>query len=145
MSRQQLEILDRQIDAAKAQLSELTDQRIEVLRRLRAADDRVWSIARYVAECLGVDIRDVMGQSRRQSVILARTIVWMVLRECSPMSFMEIGLAFDDRDHTTILQVLQNRRKQILDEPDLRSVYDAATRRAQLLWNPEPQQEVAAA
>lgn len=145
MSPQQLEILDRQIDAAKAQLNELTSQRMDAIRELRATDDRVWTIARYVAECFGVDIRDVMGQSRRQSVIFARTIVWMVLRDCSPMSFMEIGLAFDGRDHTTILQVIQHRRDQILSESDLRSVYEAAIRRARELWCLQPQGEATAA
>lgn len=72
------------------------------------------SIQGEVARAFGVDVEDILGRSRTQTVALARAMAMHLVRELTVFSYPEIGEAFD-RNHTTVIMAVR-RFKSILKE-----------------------------
>lgn len=67
-------------------------------------------VLRKVSAATGVEIQDILGQSRQKKIAQARIAVYRELRAMG-YSFPEIGAAMS-RDHTTVLRTLQNSGKK---------------------------------
>jgi hypothetical protein len=63
---------------------------------------------------LGFTYGDVIGTSRMRDVTLARQIImWLVRKNYPQKSFPDIGRAFGDRDHTTVLHAVRKIEKML--------------------------------
>jgi chromosomal replication initiator protein len=60
-------------------------------------------IAKLVAKQFQVKLSDLLGPSRRQSVVRARGVAIYLARVLLRLSLEEIGRYFGRRDHTTVL------------------------------------------
>lgn len=60
-------------------------------------------IAKVVARHSHVKLSDLLGPSRRQTVVRARGVAFFLARTMLGLSFEEIGHYFGRRDHTTVL------------------------------------------
>ena len=70
-------------------------------RKSHAVTDRI--IIQTVADYYGIDVDDLIGPSRRRDLAVPRQIAMYLTREMTTMSLPKIGMAFGNRDHTTVI------------------------------------------
>ena len=78
----------------------------EVLQDLFSIQDRlvtVENIQKTVADYFRLRVSDLTSKRRSRSIVRPRHIAMALARELTNRSFPEIGTAFGDRDHTTVL------------------------------------------
>ena len=73
-----------------------------------------------VAKYFQIEIADLKGKSREQSLVLARQIAMFILREDSQMNLTTIGLLFGGRDHTTVLHGIRKIQTDAATNQNLR-------------------------
>ena len=67
---------------------------------------------RCAAQYYDLSDADILGQSRRSTISLARKMACMLMRDIGSMSYDSIGHALD-RDHTTILYLVKSAQDLI--------------------------------
>ena len=78
----------------------------KALQDLFSIQDRlvtIENIQKTVAEYFRIRISDLNSKRRYRSIVRPRQIAMALARELTNRSFPEIGVAFGDRDHTTVL------------------------------------------
>ena len=78
----------------------------DVLQDLFSIQDRlvtVENIQKTVADYFRIRVSDLNSKRRYRSIVRPRQIAMALARELTNRSFPEIGAAFGDRDHTTVL------------------------------------------
>ena len=75
------------------------------------------SIIEYIAKYFALDSEVLQGQSRGRDVVNARQIAMYLIRRMTNLSLNDIGKAFGDRDHTTVLHSLDKVEKQMRSDP----------------------------
>ncbi len=74
------------------------------------------------AEMFGFPVEQLIGGSRRRPLVDARQIAMYVTRNMTELSFPDIGKAFGNRDHTTVMHAVRKieahmgERRQIFDK-----------------------------
>jgi len=66
-----------------------------------------------VAEMYHVAIHDLLGYSRAYHIARPRQLLYVRLRDETPLSYEQIGLLIGDRHHTTIMHGEQIARQRI--------------------------------
>ena len=61
------------------------------------------SIRDVVAKYYGIPIKELMGKKRSRQIARPRQMAMALIRELTQDSFPEIGQAFGERDHTTVM------------------------------------------
>lgn len=135
-SVRELEGMLIQIEAVRTLLPELggdeggTDRRVGVLlvRKALGLSEQaptprtakrpipVSAILESVCECVGAPIAEVMGKSRHQRVVLARSMASYLARRLTTMSFPEIARAMGRPNHSTIITA-QKRLEREMSTP----------------------------
>ncbi|MDE2823336.1 MAG: chromosomal replication initiator protein DnaA, partial [Chloroflexota bacterium] len=85
-----------------------------VLQDLFSIQDRlvtVENIQKTVADYFRLRVSDLTSKRRSRSVVRPRQIAMALARELTNRSFPEIGTAFGDRDHTTVLYACRKVEK----------------------------------
>ncbi|MCY4454276.1 MAG: chromosomal replication initiator protein DnaA [Immundisolibacterales bacterium] len=78
----------------------------DVLGDLFSIQDRlvtIENIQKTVAEYFRIRVSDLNSKRRHRSIVRPRQVAMALARELTNRSFPEIGAAFGDRDHTTVL------------------------------------------
>ena len=109
-------------------LSELTGKEldIELVEELLGSSDTnsyfadPEQIILKVAKYFQIEIADLKGKSREQSLVIARQIAMFILREDSQMNLTTIGLLFGCRDHTTVLHGIRKIQTDAATNQNLR-------------------------
>jgi chromosomal replication initiator protein len=86
----------------------------------RAPDLSVTGIIAAVADYYGLDVEDILGQSRTRKVARPRQLVMYLAREETDSSLPQIGRQLGDRDHTTVLYGCEKIEELLEVEPSLR-------------------------
>jgi len=79
-------------------------------------------IIMLTSELFGFDIEQLTGGSRRRPLVDARQVAMYVTRNTTELSFPDIGKAFGNRDHTTVMHACRKvegrmgERQQIFDK-----------------------------
>ena len=101
----------------------------EVLQDLFSIQDRlvtIENIQKTVAEYFRIRVSDLTSKRRYRSIVRPRQIAMALARELTNRSFPEIGAAFGDRDHTTVLhscrKVDELRRSDAAVDTDYRNL-----------------------
>ncbi len=88
----------------------------------------VGTILEAASELFNIPVDQIIGGSRRRNLVDARQIAMYVTRNATDLSYPEIGRAFGDRDHTTVIHAVRKiehhmtERKEIFDQvQDLQS------------------------
>jgi len=74
------------------------------------------------AEMFSFDVEQITGGSRRRPLVDARQVAMYVTRNMTDLSFPDIGKAFGNRDHTTVMHAVRKiearmgERQQIFDK-----------------------------
>ena len=109
-------------------LSELTGKEldIELVEELLGSSDTnsyfadPEQIILKVAKYFQIEIADLKGKSREQSLVIARQIAMFILREDRQMNLTTIGLLFGGRDHTTVLHGIRKIQTDAATNQNLR-------------------------
>lgn len=107
-------LVNKPIDLAMAQdsLKELLEKKQH--RAITAA-----YIIQSVADFYGLKAEDITGPARRREIVVPRQIAIHLTRELTSLSLPQIGAAFGNRDHSTILHSLRLVEDAQKDSPDM--------------------------
>ncbi len=73
----------------------------------------VSQVAKTVCAELNVELSEVLGRGRHRLVVLARSMVALLSRELTTMSYPEIARALNRKNHSTIVTACQRLRRQM--------------------------------
>jgi chromosomal replication initiator protein len=96
--------------AGKA-LSQLKDTRKECATGLAG-------IARFVAKQFNYTVRDFRSAKRNKDLVIARHVAMYLMKQRTSFSLRDIGLFFERKDHTTVINAIhniENRQKKDMD------------------------------
>ena len=102
-------------DLAKRVLADLIDNTVK-------APVTVKSILEATSKLFDFTLEQITGGSRRRPLVDARQIAMYVTRNMTDLSYPEIGRAFGNRDHTTVIHAVRKiehhmtERKEIFDK-----------------------------
>jgi chromosomal replication initiator protein len=82
-----------------------------------ASPVRIETIQRVVAFKYSVDVKDLKGQQRTASVAMPRQLAMYLCCVMTDLSLKDIGRAFGNKDHTTVLHARDKMKKQIESDP----------------------------
>ena len=77
-----------------------------------------------VAKEFGVTQTAMRSKSRRQNVVLARSLAMLLFRRQTNLSLKAIGELFGGRDHTTVMHACKKINEQLPKDPKLKSQYE---------------------
>lgn len=112
-------LMGRHIDLefARNELTIVTPRRPEV----RSVED----IQRAVCGHFRITNTDLMSKDRHKSVAFARQVAMYLCRQRLKCSFPELGRAFGNRDHTTVMSAVRRVEKMIEDDPQVHAHLEA--------------------
>jgi len=96
---------------AKIHLKDLFDE--ETSRKISIPD-----IMQKVSEKYGISVDDLKSKSRHSRVVQPRFISMYIVRKLTEMTTSEIGREFGDRDHSTVLNAMNNVEKLMKEDQD---------------------------
>ena len=94
----------------------------DVITSTMRAPLTVDTILEAASELFNIPVDQIIGGSRRRNLVEARQIAMYVTRNATDLSYPEIGRAFGDRDHTTVIHAVRKiehhmtERKEIFDQ-----------------------------
>jgi len=104
----------------------------ETLRDLWRAQQQAISIAniqKAVADYYGLQLREMLGKKRTRSLARPRQMAMALAKELTEHSLPEIGVAFDGRDHTTVLHACRQIRHLMETDGKLHEDWDKLIRK----------------
>jgi len=105
------------IQHAKTHIKDLFDA--EVSKAITIND-----IMKKVSEKYDVTVDDLRAKGRHSKIVLPRFIAMYLVRKLTSLTTTEIGKEFGDRDHSTVLNAMNNVEKMIKDDPNLKEEID---------------------
>lgn len=94
----------------------------EVLVQPKARQINAQVVMQTISDYYGITVDDLTNQSRRREITVPRQIAMYLTRELTTMSLPQIGQAFGNRDHSTVLHACKTVEKNIRETPQTASV-----------------------
>ena len=88
----------------------------------------IHSLVRTTARRFGIRVVDMKGSSRRKNTVLARAVAMFLIRQITPLSLVEVGRLFGNRDHSTVRHACEKIRKQIVSDDSIREAVTSICR-----------------
>ena len=98
---------------AKTHLKDLFDD--DTQKKISTSD-----IMSRVAERFEVSIDDLTSKSRHSRVVLPRFVAMYLTRKLTDLTTIDIGREFGDRDHSTVLNAMNNVEKMIKEDEEFK-------------------------
>src|SRR6266849_11098176 len=89
----------------------------------------VEDIQRAVCGHFRLSNSDLLSKDRHKSVAFARQVAMYLCRQRLKCSFPELGRAFGNRDHTTVMSAVRKIESQRDRDPDVRAHLEAIERK----------------
>lgn len=80
------------------------------------------SIQKAVASFFNINIADLKSKRRLKNLVMPRQIAMYLARECCKSSFPEIGSAFGNKDHSTVIHAVNKIKELVEKDPEQRRV-----------------------
>ena len=77
-----------------------------------------------IAEKFSVDVDDLTSKSRHSRFIKPRHIAMYLSRKLTGLTTTDIGKEFGDRDHTTVLNAMNNIEKMMEEEEETKELIE---------------------
>jgi chromosomal replication initiator protein len=106
----------RMIRAEQAKLA-LASQRPGVKPNIR-------TMTNLAARYFGIKVPELLGPTRRRTVVTARNLVIYMARQLGQISLEQLGKHFGGRDHTTVLHGYRVIEERLQTDPQLRQAHD---------------------
>jgi chromosomal replication initiator protein len=98
---------------AKTHLKDLFDE--DTQKKISTTD-----IMSKVAERFEVSVEDLTSKSRHSRVVLPRFVAMYLTRKMTDLTTIDIGREFGDRDHSTVLNAMNNVEKMIKEDEEFK-------------------------
>ena len=108
---------DRSLKESKRLIHKLVDSQI-------AKGPTTSDIAKAVAKEMRVTIELMRGPGRKSSVVRARGLAMLLMRQWTDVSFQNIGEYFGGRDHTTVMHACKKTEEDLTNDIDLERMAD---------------------
>lgn len=108
---------DRSQKESKRLIDKLVDS--QIAKGPTAAD-----IAKAVAKEMQVTMELLRGPGRKSSVVRARGLAMLLMRQWTDISFQNIGEYFGGRDHTTVMHACKKTEEDLTKDIDLERMAD---------------------
>lgn len=119
-------LLKRSPSATSRQIKpKQTDALLDALQASESSisqEELIQKVIRTTGRRFGVKVTDIRGPSRRKNTVLARSTAMFILREVTPLSLVEIGKLFRNRDHSTVLHSCDKIRKEVVNNESIREL-----------------------
>ncbi|MDP2682326.1 MAG: chromosomal replication initiator protein DnaA [Deltaproteobacteria bacterium] len=79
-------------------------------------------VQKAVASFFNISVADLKSKRRLRNFVVPRQIAMYFARECCKSSFPEIGTAFGNKDHSTVIHAVNRIKKLIEKDPEQRRV-----------------------
>ncbi len=110
------EIMRKLCDDPSLGLTEQTgSEKVILPSKLPTFQDLLEAVSSYYS----ISVQDMLGESRVREVMLPRQISMYLGKKHLRMSFVRIGEAFSDRDHTTVMHSVEKIESKIQEDPQL--------------------------
>ncbi|RYG70960.1 chromosomal replication initiator protein DnaA, partial [bacterium] len=116
-------LLGRNIDLAFARAE------ISATSSTRASDTSLEDIQREVCHHFKLRSADLFGKDRHKSIAFARHVAMYLCRQRLKFSFPELGRAFGNRDHTTVMSAVRKVEALRDSDPEVRAHIEALERK----------------
>jgi chromosomal replication initiator protein len=83
-------------------------------------DELIQKLIRTTARRFGVKVNDIKGPSRRKNCVLARAIAMFLIRRITPLSLVEVGHHFRNRDHSTVRHACEKIKGIVVEDESIR-------------------------
>lgn len=103
---------------------DLVKEALRDLLLVRARQFNIDNIQRVVAEYYRINLRELTGKKRNRGFARPRQMAMALSRELTQNSYPEIGLAFDGRDHSTVIHACEKVRELRAEEPQFDEDYN---------------------
>jgi chromosomal replication initiator protein len=84
-------------------------------KRAATFQDTLEAVSRYYS----VSIQDMIGSSRVREVLIPRQIVMYIGKRYLRMSYVRLGEAFSNRDHTTVMNAVEKIQRRMQSDPQI--------------------------
>jgi chromosomal replication initiator protein len=94
----------------------------QILRELFKVNQQIVSIEniqKAVAQYYNVKLSELLGKSRKRSIVRPRQLAMYLAKDLTDKSYPEIGEAFGGRDHTTVLHANKKMESLLSENNDL--------------------------
>ena len=81
------------------------------------------AVQQAVAKAWNVTVDGIRSKARTQALTVPRQIAMYIARTALKMQLVEIGAAFGDRDHSTVIHSLSRANELLASNPDIRAKY----------------------
>ncbi|HON76892.1 MAG TPA: chromosomal replication initiator protein DnaA [Spirochaetota bacterium] len=102
---------------AKNHLKDLFDE--DTSKKITITD-----IIQRVSEKYNISVEDLKSKSRHSRVVHPRFIAMYISRKLTDMTTVDIGREFGDRDHSTVLNAMNNVEKMMADDEDFQETVE---------------------
>jgi chromosomal replication initiator protein len=86
-------------------------------------------IAKAVCKEVNVTLEQMKGPSRRSSIVRARGLAMLLIRQLTSESYEGIGALFSDRDHSTVMHACKKTEVELSANSDLNRIHDRIRQR----------------
>jgi chromosomal replication initiator protein len=116
-------LLGRQIDL------EFARQELALTSNPRASEAGVDDIQRVVCHHFKLRTSDLVSKDRHKSIAFARHVAMYLCKQRLKCSFPELGRAFGNRDHTTVMSAVRKVEALRTSDPEVRAHLEALERK----------------
>ena len=81
-------------------------------------------IQRRVCQACNLKLEEIKSPSRKKHIVRARQIAMFLARKHLKKTYKDISLAFDKKDHTTVLNSIKKVEKLKLEDTDFKRLLD---------------------
>ncbi len=82
------------------------------------------TMTNLAARYFGIKVPELLGPTRRRTVVTARNLVIYMARQLGQISLEQLGRHFGGRDHTTVLHGYRVIEERLQTDPQLRQAHD---------------------
>ena len=90
----------------------------DVITNTTKAPVTVRAIIDAASELFNIPLDQIIGGSRRRNLVDARQIAMYITRNMTDLSYPEIGRAFGDRDHTTVIHAVRKIERHMTEKKE---------------------------
>lgn len=118
-------ILLTKINGEEVTLQTAKDALIDIVVNKEENKIDINYIIKIVAEHFNLKIEDILGKKRNSNIVIPRHIAMYVCKELTDLSLKNIGESFGGRDHSTVINAINNinnevtNNKQISEDLDI--------------------------
>jgi len=96
----------------------------DIIKMQKVGPVSIEMIQDIVASHFGFDVEDLKSSKRTADLALARQVAMYLARELTESSLQQIGMAFNKKDHTTVLHACRKIEEMLKEDVKMRKIVD---------------------